>query len=301
MPVRLVHISDIHVTATPLEWQREDWFNKRLPGWINFKLLGRGWRFRHGDSVLATLVAHVQERKPDRIIFSGDATAMGFESEFARAADILKLSHPDTPPGLAVPGNHDYYTPASAARGHFERHFAPWLQGEREGEHTYPFAQRVGSVWIVAVNSCTGNRWMWDAGGTVDEGQLDRLARLLASLEPGPRILVTHYPVALASGKPERRSHALRNLADLVRVAHAGGIGLWLHGHRHGAYFLSGAGVAPFPVVCVGSSTQSGHWSFNEYAIDGTNVAATRLTYSPEAGAFRESERFSLELPTRAP
>jgi hypothetical protein len=122
---------------------------------------------------------------------------------------------------------------------------------------------------------------------------------LLARLEPGPRILVTHYPVALANGKPERRSHALRNLGDLVRVAHAGGVGLWLHGHRHGAYFLSGARVAPFPVVCVGSSTQSGLWSFNEYAIEGNSVAATRLTYSPEAASFHESERFSLELPTQ--
>src|SRR5947209_12528910 len=91
MPVRLAHISDIHVTTPRLEWQWEDWFNKRLPGWLNFRLLGRAWRFRHGDAVLSTLVSELQQRKPDRIIFSGDATAMGFESEFARAAAILKL------------------------------------------------------------------------------------------------------------------------------------------------------------------------------------------------------------------
>jgi 3',5'-cyclic AMP phosphodiesterase CpdA len=296
MSVRLAHLSDIHITANPLGWRWEDWFNKRLPGWVNFRLLGRGYRFRHAEAVLALLVRELQQRKPDRIVFSGDATAMGFEVEFARAAAILQLNHPDTPPGLAVPGNHDYYTVASAARGHFEQHFAPWLVGEREGEHTYPFAQKAGPVWVIAVNSCTGNRWMWDAGGHVDAAQLARLGRLLARLDGGPRILVTHYPVTLANGQLERRSHALRNLSELVRVAADGGVGLWLHGHRHGAYFLSRPGVAPFPVVCVGSSTQSGLWSFNEYTIEGHHCRAARLSFTPPGG-FAEVERFELELP----
>lgn len=296
MSVRLAHISDIHITSSRLGWQWEDWFNKRLPGWVNFRLLGRGYRFRHAEAVLARLVMELQQRRPDRIVFSGDATAMGFDSEFARAAEILQVNHPDTPPGIAVPGNHDYYTVASAGRGHFEQHFAPWLVGEREGEHTYPFAQQVGPVWVIAVNSCTGNRWMWDAGGHVDAGQLSRLGRLLARLEGGPRVLVTHYPVALANGKLERRSHALRNLSELVRVAAEGGVGLWLHGHRHGAYYLSRPGVAPFPVVCVGSSTQSGLWSFNEYAIEGHHCRASRQSFSPETRGFVEVEQFELEL-----
>lgn len=296
MTVRLAHLSDIHITASPLGWQWEDWFNKRFPGWVNFKLLGRGYRFRHAERVLGQLVIDLRERRPDRIVFSGDATAMGFESEFARAAAILKLNDADMVPGLAVPGNHDYYTIASSARGYFEKYFAPWLTGEREGDHIYPFAQQVGPVWVIAVNSCTGNRWMWDAGGHVDAAQLDRLQRLLKRLEGGPRVLVTHYPVTLANGKLERRSHALRNLSELVRVAADGGVGLWLHGHRHGAYFLSRPGVAPFPVVCVGSSTQSGLWSFNEYTIDGHHCRAARLTFSPAAHRFDEVEHFDLEL-----
>jgi 3',5'-cyclic AMP phosphodiesterase CpdA len=295
--VRLAHFSDIHVTSEPLGWETRDWFNKRLPGWINLRWLGRGRRFRTADDVVEALVADLRQRRPDHLVFSGDATAMGFETEFMHAAELLRLKDPDLPPGIAVPGNHDYYTRASAKVGHFERYFTPWQTGERIDDFTYPFAQRVGSVWLVAVNSCTGNRWTWDASGQVDAPQLERLDQLLAHLEPAPRILVTHYPICLASGKRERRTHGLRNLTDLIAVAARGGVGLWLHGHRHGAYYLSHPGVAPFPVVCVGSATQSGYWSYNEYAVEGRQVRATRRRYDPERRRFADSESFELQMP----
>ncbi len=163
--VRLAHFSDIHVTAEPLGWERRDWFNKRLPGWINFRWLGRGLRFRDADQVVATMVAELRQRRPDHLIFSGDATAMGFETEFAHAAKLLAVQDPDLPPALAVPGNHDYYTRASAKLGNFEHYFARWQTGQRVEDFTYPFAQKVGPVWLVAANSCTGNRWTWDASG----------------------------------------------------------------------------------------------------------------------------------------
>src|SRR5439155_19497125 len=117
----------------------------------------------------------------------------------------------DRLPGLAVPGNHDYCTRPAACSGNFERAFAPWQQGVRVDEQTYPFAQKVGPVWLIGVNSSTGNRWAWDAGGAVGPEQRERLARLLEQIDGGPRILVTHFPVCLSSGKLERRSHGLRD------------------------------------------------------------------------------------------
>jgi 3',5'-cyclic AMP phosphodiesterase CpdA len=294
--IRLVHFSDVHITAKPLGWERGDYFTKRLPGWINFRWLGREYRFRRAEDVLTALVDEFRRLRPDRVIFSGDATALGFEAELARAAALLGMGEPDRLPGLAVPGNHDYYTPAVAAAGLFERYFAPWQEGERVDGAVYPFAQRVGPLWLVGVNSCTGNRWTWDAAGSVDAPQLNRLARLLDRLEPGPRILVTHYPITLADGRPERRTHGLRNLLDLVAVAVRGGVSLWLHGHRHGSYYLVNPGVAPFPVVCVGSATQSGRWFYNEYTIQGPRVQVVRRVFNPQAGGFREQESFALEL-----
>jgi 3',5'-cyclic AMP phosphodiesterase CpdA len=293
---RLAHLSDVHITARPLGWRRRDWFSKRFTGWLNVRLLGRGHRFREADDVLRALMAELEQDPPDRVVFSGDATTLGFESEVVRASALLGVAAPGALPGLAVPGNHDYYTPGDQAAGHFERYFGRWQAGERIDGATYPFAQGVGPVWLVAVNSSSGNRLPWDAGGSVDAAQLERLGRLLEQLSPGPRILVTHYPVALASGRPERRTHGLRNLVALVEVAARGGVCLWLHGHRHGSYYLPRPAFAPFPVICAGSATQRGRWSYNRYVTNGTRFQATRRTHEPADGRFHESGAFELEL-----
>lgn len=290
--VRLAHLSDIHITAPKLEWGWRDWFNKRSAAWFNFRWLGRRRRFRHADAVMAAFAAELSDRRPDHVVFSGDATALGFESEFRRAAELLDVGQR---PGLAVPGNHDYCTRAAAASGLFERYFAPWQIGQRL-DATYPFAQRVGPAWLIGVNSCTGNRWAWDAGGAVGADQLARLGRLLASLDAGPRILVTHYPVALKSGKRERRTHGLRDVDELVTVAAAGGVCLWLHGHRHGAYHHLAKTAAPFPVLCAGSATQTGLWSYGDYTLEGRALHVQRRVYDAEHAGFRDAEAFDLVL-----
>ncbi len=298
--IYLAHLSDVHITAPKLEWRLRDWFTKRWPAWVNFRWLGRRYRFRRADEILVELTRELRERRPDRIVFSGDATAMGFESEFRRAADFLGVGNPQTPPGLAVPGNHDYCTKGVAASGLFERYFGSWQTGERVGEAVYPFAQRVGHAWLVGVNSCTGNILPWDAGGSVGPEQTERLAVLLERLGPGPRILVTHYPVCLARGQRERRSHGLRDLARVVEVAARGGVALWLHGHRHHPYVLTSPSLAPFPVVCAGSATQSGLWSYMEYRIDGLRCQVLPRVFDPVGGGFRDGAAFEIQLPARA-
>ena len=104
--IRLAHVSDIHLTTDNLEWQREDWFNKRMAAWINFRWLGREKLFRHADAIIRRLLLEIDERGPHHIVFSGDATALGFESELRKAAELLEI---DRRPGLATPGNHDLY------------------------------------------------------------------------------------------------------------------------------------------------------------------------------------------------
>jgi 3',5'-cyclic AMP phosphodiesterase CpdA len=292
----LAHLSDIHITAAHLEWTLRDWFNKRHAAWINFRWLGRRKRFRRADEVLRCLIAEVRGSRPDHIVFSGDATALGFESEIRRAAELLHVGAADFPPGLAVPGNHDYCTPAAAASGLFERYFAAWQQGTRVDGHPYPFAQRVGHVTLIGVNSCTGNFWPWDAGGSVGADQLDRLQRLFALLEPGPRILVTHYPIVLSTGQRENAARGLRNLRDLVAMADAGKVSLWLHGHRHGTYYFQEPPLAPFPVICAGSATQTRRWSYGEYTIDGLGCKVRQRVFDPDAGQFRDGDAFAVQL-----
>jgi 3',5'-cyclic AMP phosphodiesterase CpdA len=306
--IRLAHFSDIHVTAPACVWRPGDYFNKRLTSWVNLRLLGRGRRFRHADRVLEALAAELRARSYDRVVFSGDASALGFEEELARAALLLGLGRPEALPGLAVPGNHDYLTHAAVGAGHFERHFAPWLAGERVDGAVYPFAQRVGPAWLVGVNSSTANRWAWDAGGRVGAAQLRRLETLLGRLEGGPRILVTHYPVWRAGKRAggvspllrEGWSRRLRDLDDLVAVARRGGVGLWLHGHRHETYHHPMSDVAPFPIICAGSATQRGRWSYKDYTLTGHRLRAVQRVFDEHEGRFRDGATFEVELPGEA-
>jgi 3',5'-cyclic AMP phosphodiesterase CpdA len=296
--IRLAHISDLHLTAAGLPWQWRDWLNKRFFSWVNLRVLGRGLRFAQADRVLRRLAEDLAEHQVDRVIFSGDATALGFEAELSHTAELLTV---DRLPGLAVPGNHDYCTPAVASSGAFERVFAPWQQGERVGGHTYPFAQRVGAVWLIGVNSSKGNRWFWDASGRTGRDQLERLRQLLRQLPAGPRILVTHYPICLASGRREGFSHGLNDLIETVAIAAEGGVCLWLHGHRHAFYWFQQPNLAPFPVICAGSTTQRGLWSYGEYMIDGNRLQGVRREYDPDGDVFRDAQRFELALHAPAP
>jgi 3',5'-cyclic AMP phosphodiesterase CpdA len=294
--VRLLHFSDIHLTTRPCGWTLRDLASRRVTGWINWYLLGRAHRFRHAEQAGFALVRDIRERRPDRVIFSGDATFLGFEREIDRAAEVLRVGDPELPSGLATPGNHDFYTPSAVRCGAFETRFAPWQQGERVDAQTYPFAQRVGPVWLIAVNSAAPSPWPWDATGEVGRAQLERLRSLLRSLRGGPRILVTHYPVHLADGRPETRWHGLRDVAAAARVAAEGGIGLWLHGHRHGSYYRLPSDDCPFPTVCAGSVAQLGRASYMEYSIVGRSVAALRRIYDVNAEQFRDGVSFRFEI-----
>jgi 3',5'-cyclic AMP phosphodiesterase CpdA len=294
--VRLAHFSDIHVT-TDCRWGLRDWLSKRLTSWINLRLLGRGRRFGHANRVVETLAHELRQRGCDHLLFSGDATSLGFEEEVAWAAELLGVGKPDMPPGIAVPGNHDYCTRASVVGGYFERHFAPWLAGERVDGAMYPFAQRAGPVWLVAVNSSTANRLPWDASGAVGSKQLERLEALLDRLQAGPRVLITHYPVFLANGEREWRSRKLRDLDDLLVIARRSNISLWLHGHRHHPFFHAASPDVPFPIVCAGSATQRGLWSYGEYTLTATRLEARRRVYDPVRECFAEGESFTVELP----
>jgi 3',5'-cyclic AMP phosphodiesterase CpdA len=293
--IRLAHFSDIHITSPKYEWRLQDWFSKRLISWANHRF-ARGPHFARAEEIVARLMDELPARGVEHLVFSGDATALGFESEIRQAATALRVGA-NPIPGLAVPGNHDYCTLAAAQSGHFERHFAPWLQGRRIGEHAYPFAQQAGPVWLIGVNAATGNRWPWDAAGAVGPAQLERLRQLLAELPTGVKILVTHFPICLSSGRREKWYHGLRDLDAVLDVAHAGGIHLWLHGHRHAPYYFQTPDRAAFPVICAGTATQRHLWSYGEYTIDGAALTALRRVYDPDARSFRDIETFSLKLP----
>lgn len=292
MSLRIAHFSDLHLTARPLKLGRLDWFGKRATGWFNAKL-GRGRLFLDASTIAATMAADIRSRHYDHVIFSGDATTIGLRIEFDEVERVLRLNDP-WPPALAVPGNHDYYIRRAVKSGDFERVFAIWQQGERVDQHTYPYAQKVGPIWLVAVNSAQANLFVWDSRGRVGRHQLNRLAQLLRRLPPGPRIMVTHYPLCLESGGREHLWRRLRDARRLRELARDAAVKLWLHGHRHVNYYRPADPSLPFPIVCAGSATQFGRWSYNEYTFVDGQMHGRRRVWSPEKATFVDGDGFSL-------
>jgi 3',5'-cyclic AMP phosphodiesterase CpdA len=292
MSFRVAHFSDIHLTARPLRLGAFDWFGKRATGWLNARL-NRGKHFVDSSAVAGVLAKELRTRGYDHVVFSGDATTLGLRVEYDEVRRVLQ---PDEgwPPAIAVPGNHDYYTFAAVRSRSFEQVFAKWQIGERIDDHAYPFVQKAGPLWLIAVNSAGANLAFWDSRGRVGSAQLNRLSELLKRVPPGPRVIVTHYPLVLESGAPETLWRRLRDAKRLLELAKAVGVRLWLHGHRHAHYHRPVDQSLPFPVVCAGSATQATRWSYNEYTFADGAMHGRRRVWSPEAGGFVDGAEFAV-------
>ena len=295
MPTNLLHFSDVHFPGALRGWSARDIFSKKLVGLANVKFLGRGRSFLRAKRIVGAILADAKANPPDALVFSGDATMLAIPHEFVHAAETLGVGDPELPQGFAVPGNHDYYTPHAGRAGGFEKAFAPWQVGERIAEHHYPFARRVGHVWLIGVNSAHQRHGL-GASGKIGGAQLNRLRELCAGLAPGPRILVTHYPLRKANGELEGKSHRLLDHAAALGAAKDCGIGLWLHGHIHHPFVLIPSAAIPFPIIDAGSATQEKRHAHNRYSIEGFELTMVRRIYDPDAHGFRDAERVVLEL-----
>jgi 3',5'-cyclic AMP phosphodiesterase CpdA len=295
MALNLLHFGDVHFPGALRGWRATDLFSKKLVGLVNVKLLGRGYKFRHANAVVDAMLADIRRTPPDALLFSGDATMLALPREFVNAAERLGVKDSTLPPGFAVPGNHDYYTKHAERAGGFEQAFAPWQTGIRIDGHTYPFARRVGSVWLIGVNSSYQGFGI-GASGTIGPAQFARLQTLCSGLSDGPRILVTHYPLRDSHGNIERASHRLRDHVATLAVAKDCGISLWVHGHIHKPFVLKPTAAIPFPVICSGSATQEHRYCFNRYHIDGRTLTMTRRVYDPTTVAFQDGEVLEMEL-----
>ena len=266
-PVRLAHYSDVHLTAKPLGWRPRDLLSQAGDRVGERHPARPRAAVPRAPAVVAALRRDIGRRPPDALVFSGDATGMGFESEFVTSAAPPSGSGTESlPPAVAVPGNHDYYTRRAVRAGLFEKYFAPWQEGERVAGHVYPFARKVGHVWLVCVNSCTANRWNWDASGAVGPAQLDRLRGTVPGSGRRPAGAGDALPAADRPGRgraagpppPGPRGGAGRGR----RVP---GRALAARPHPPAVHLPASAGV-PFPVVCGGSTTQNNRWAYHEYA-----------------------------------
>jgi len=295
-PLRVIHLSDVHVRQRWGGWRPRDFFGKRTTGWLNLTLTHRGRAFRGAAALVGAIAERVQGLRPDLVVFSGDATALGFPGESQAVAKALGVGRPGGVAGIAVPGNHDHYTHSAVLVSGFETAFGPWMQGERVGEFPFPFARRTGDVWFIGVNSCVPNAIPWDARGSVGAAQLGRLDELLSRLDDCHRVLVTHYPYVTAEGLPEPPMRALRDREQLADVIRKHRVTVWLCGHRHRAYHIGPTDRLPFFQNCSGSATQTGLASFSELVIAHDELRIRQHVLSPSVGEFVASDWHKVRL-----
>lgn len=279
MSLRFVHVSDIHLLD--LRGVRPwDYFNKRITGRVN--LLRR--RHLHDERIFDAAVAKARELAVDRLVVTGDLTNLSLPSEFDHVAAKLAAAGL---PVTVIPGNHDAYVKGVWRAGLFERTFAAFMHGERDGE-AYPFLQRHGDVALVGVSTAVPTPPL-DATGEIGESQLARLEHMLrkAGDEKLCRVVLVHHPVVEGTAKPH---HRLRDLAAFDAVIARAGAELILHGHEHHRIDATLPGPAgDVPVHGIGSSTSTSQRPGHEAALsvyDASRTGIHRELYVWNASTF---------------
>lgn len=225
MPLRFLHTSDVHLLR--LEGVRPwHYAGKRITGRLNLAL-ARGRK--HDQSRFDTMMRRAEQLGVDRVVITGDLTNLSLDSEFELCREKLAaLAVPCT----VIPGNHDAYTRGSARQQRFESYLGDFMDGEREGEHAYPFLQRFGcDVAIIGVSTAVPTAPFY-ATGVVGPGQLARLGQMLAHAagEGRARIVLIHHPPTEGVSKPRHRLLDTHAFAAVIREH---GAELVLHGHEH--------------------------------------------------------------------
>lgn len=223
MPLRFAHLSDIHLLDLRgvRPWH---YLNKRITGRVNLAIKRRR---QHDERIFDHAVQASVGLGIDRLVVTGDLTNLSLPSEFAHVRARLDATGV---PVTVIPGNHDAYTRGAVRDGLFDRHFAAFMAGDRDGG-PFPFVQRFDDVALVGVSTAITSLPLF-ATGAVGAEQLARLDAVLARLadEARARVVLIHHPPVAGVAKPR---HDLLDLAAFGEVIARRGAELILHGHEH--------------------------------------------------------------------
>jgi 3',5'-cyclic AMP phosphodiesterase CpdA len=292
--MRILHLSDVHVTVPLAAMPWRQMLNKRLLGAANL-VLRRGEEFAHAVEKLAVLGQFAEEQQVDLVICTGDYTALGTEPELQAARRAVAGLTGRRYGYVTVPGNHDLYMPDGVRDRRFERHFADLLHSDLPEacvDGLWPSVRLVGDeVAVVAVNSARANPQPWRSNGVIPDVQL----RALRSLCFDPRIadrfvfVITHYAPRRADGTPDRPSHGLKNADAFLDACQSLRRGAILHGHIHQRFQLALPNV-PLRIFGAGSTTCERRESFWLFDVNGPSARALpgrwsegRYVVSPDA------------------
>ena len=260
--LRLAHLSDLH---HQIDWRRRSFWSsgwRGAPGRFELHLLGRFGRFVGVEQRIARLVDQVLALAPDRVLLTGDLTALGDEAELRHARALLE---PFIAAGLLVviPGNHDRYTDARG--GAFELVFRDLLESdlpELADARGYPFVKLVGDRHaLVGLDSTRVQGWSHYVVGRLGTPQLRRLARVLEHplLERRTVLLLVHHGPAGPSGRFDWNESGLIDAEELLRTVRDRPVVL-LHGHSHQRYWHRARPGRPHLIAGGSSTERAGFW-----------------------------------------
>jgi 3',5'-cyclic AMP phosphodiesterase CpdA len=258
--MRIVHVSDLH---HQLDWRRRSWASsgwRGIPGRLELHAFGRWDRFEFAERTWNGILEDIEVLSADHVILTGDLTAMGDENELRAMEHSLKHL---TKAGRVtfIPGNHDRYTDASAAR-RFERVFAAELTSsmpEYADARGYPFVKLLGAdVAFIGLDSTRVPAWFQYFVGRIGAAQLTALKRILDDPRLAGRkvhVLAHHGPLA-PDGRREWRESALIDAPALLKTLKDRSV-MFHHGHSHVRSWHRGHEAHPH-LFGAGSSTEPG-------------------------------------------
>ena len=252
MPIRLLHLSDIH--------------------------------FGHEDkAAVEAAAAFAATTKWDLMVITGDITQWGAHEEFAAASAWL-ASIPG--PRLATPGNHD--TPWM---GLLERATRPWVRYARTIGAPEAASFETPEMAVHATNSARGwqVRLDWSKGEVSRRQALEVSRRFQTAPSQAVRVLACHHPLREAEGEPiTARVRGGRFAAERFTEA---GVDIILSGHLHMA-FVEPLRFGDERTYAVGAGTLSMRLrheppGFNVIDIDGDRLRVTDMAWVSGALAAR--------------
>jgi 3',5'-cyclic AMP phosphodiesterase CpdA len=244
----LAHLSDPHFGPVPRP-QLNHLMSKRLIGYINWQ----SNRSRtHLPEIVAELIQHIHEARPDHIVVTGDLVNIALPEEIETAR--LWLERLGEPHGVTViPGNHDAYVPGALAQT--RRHWRDFMVGdEHAGAVVFPFVRRRGPVAIIGVNSARATA-PFMATGHLGSRQLEMLRLSLRQEHRHEkfRVVLLHHPPA---PEVKHRTQRLVEADAFLEVIADAGAELVLHGHLHAGSLVFVEGKhGKVPVVGVPSAS----------------------------------------------
>jgi 3',5'-cyclic AMP phosphodiesterase CpdA len=230
--VRLIHLTDPHLTNPEFSLEGRSHFGKRYLGRASWR---RRRRFKHRREWLDELVAAVHEQQPDLILVTGDLAHIGLPEEIAEAGLWLQqLGTPDQV--LLVPGNHDNYAADSGPA--IAEHWGAYLGLIGD----YPVDREFAELELIGVSSALPTRPA-SACGLLGHSQLAALDARLAAKKTKPRMLAIHHPPFPGMISFRKR---LRDAGALEQLVARQDLDVIVHGHDHTDRAELRAGVRVF-------------------------------------------------------